>query len=145
MRKFMLCFASIFVSFLLLNVPHAHALSKKEGACVDLFLKAAEELARRDFKQSFKSYYIVAFNDVLCEKPEAMANVVIVVNLEYDDGMYGIFHIHATYDGTLVRATSFDDQRVWAPLVKIDSWKQPWCDLIRIVYKEELEEQWCEK
>ncbi len=107
-----------------------------------------EELTRllveRDFPGESVLSFVRAYNDVLCEIPEDMANVVVVVKRAEGETLYNIFHIHSSHKANiLTTAASFNDVMRWTPLTKETDWKAPWCDIIKRVYEEELESQGC--
>ena len=107
-----------------------------------------EELTRllveRDFPGESVLSFVRAYNDVLCEIPEDMANVVAVVKRAEGETLYDIFHIHSSHKANiLTTAAPFNDDMRWTPLTKETDWKAPWCDIIKYVYEEELELQGC--
>ncbi len=90
------------------------------------------------------SIHLKAVNDIgyqlMFEKRECMANMTIVI---HEDGMRsraGIFHVHFSRHGKAI----IRYQVSWDNLEDINGWKTPWCDFIRSVYPNELEEQGCE-
>ena len=107
-----------------------------------------EELTRllveREFPGESVLSFVRAYNDVLCEIPEDMANVVVVVKRAEGETLYDIFHIHSSHKANiLTTAVPFNDDMRWTPLTKETDWKAPWCDIIKYVYEEEIELQGC--
>ena len=107
-----------------------------------------EELTRllveRDFPGESVLSFVRAYNDVRCEIPEDMANVVAVVKRAEGETLFGIFHIHSRHKANiLTTAVSFNDDMRWTPLTKETDWKAPWCDIIKYVYEERNQVELC--
>ncbi len=119
--------------------------TKYSGAHADEIKKECEALlpiAVKNFvHESFlapHSYELKTYNDVLCENPENMVNVVIVVTVSDTKKQYGVFHLHYNHNGSIPRApASFIDESTWTTFTNDNGWRAVWCDLIRFVYPDE--------
>ena len=69
-----------------------------------------------------------------------MANVVVLTRRGDGQAVYGIFHIHFSENGKLESAAAFKDFTVFYTQ---QEWKNEWCNIIRSVYPQELNEQGC--
>ena len=106
--------------------------------------EVARELVRHEFPNERATFHIVTYNELRCEEPEDMANVVITVTTERRGTMYGVFHIHFVHvTGELTSAAAFDNQK-FLPMLSDFDWKVPWCRIVRLIYEDELKEQGCE-
>ncbi len=102
------------------------------------------QLVERDFPGESVLSFVRAYNDVRCEIPEDMANVVAVVKRAESEALFGIFHIHSRHKANiLTTAVSFNDDMRWTPFTKETDWKAPWCDIIKIVYEERNQVEPC--
>lgn len=115
---------------------------EKDQSCKDLLPTAVKNLVNASFQNSYSSYTLKAHNDILCEDPENMANVVIVVHLKNGDSRYGIFHLHWRADGSLpFIPDSFSGDPDWTPMRHEGDWRREWCGFLVYVYPENTCEQ----
>lgn len=128
----------------------AHETESPVSQCHRAMTMAAVTFAKNEFaaqeeEPSIDSPAIIvtipAHNDIFCQGPEYMANVVIVAEPESHKAFYGIFHIHFSADGTLQSAAGVSKE--WHNMQRPDGWKASWCDFIKSVYPNELKEQGC--
>ena len=84
---------------------------------------------------------IEAYNDVLVEEQECMANVMVtVVDIGSMRAFWTLFHMHFFPNGMWVYKGYLP---TWKPLNYPLQWFYEWCGFIESVYKKELEQQNC--
>lgn len=132
----------------------AHETESPVSQCPREMTTAAVAFAKTEFpppetymstdSQYLPQYLIVsvpAHNDIFCQRPECMANVVIVAEPNNHKAFYDIFRIHLSADGALQSAVR--DSKKWHNMTKPDGWKASWRDFVKSVYPHELKEQEC--
>lgn len=132
--------------FLCIGILLPYQAQSNTLECEPDWQQVIDQLVQKELPNQNFSIEIKAYNDLLCEPEEDMANVVAVLTRPYGTSLYGIFHIHV-YHGTnnLASASSFDDDKMFKVIVYDLDWKKPWCTIIKSVYNEELEAQGCIK
>ncbi len=133
-----LVFAMVFL------VPRLSVGESLREMCNPDLREVAREFVRQEFPNERATFELVTYNDLQCEEPEDMANVVIAVTTERRGTLYGVFHIHFVHvTGELVSAAAFDDPK-FLPMLSDVAWKVRWCRIVRHIYEDELREQGCE-
>ncbi|MCZ6548332.1 MAG: hypothetical protein O6837_09490 [Deltaproteobacteria bacterium] len=126
-----------------LILTFADEIIRDHETCGPYLTKAAKELVKKDFEAP-SQIKVQAANDFICyndSEKESMANAVFTLE-KSGYSYFGMFHLHFTKVGQLRSAASYEDIK-WTRFKKDDEWKKPWCELIRLVYPKEMEEQGC--
>lgn len=137
------------ISFvLLIFMPHpANSTDIEHLSCPDTIQEnireAVQQFILKEFSDENVLFSIKAINDIRCEKPEDMANIVIVVMLNTRESFYGIFHLHFLHSTTTFKSASSFDDKNWTLFTNDREWNKQWCTIIGLVYKNELEQQNC--
>lgn len=122
-----------------------------ETRCLESLAAAAKEFVMKDYQPPrLIAISIMAANDIHCQEPESMANIIIAVMFSPTKKSssrfyYNLFHIHFSTSGQLISASYNNDLR-WLPLEKADGWKDQWCDFLQNSierYRDELAAQGC--
>lgn len=144
MKKILASFFLLIFSSYFLHIGNIKARAgETEKQCETLLPIAVENLVHQVFGKDI-THELKTYNDVLCEDPEDMANVVIVVSVHNREKQYGIFHLHYNHDGSISRIqSSFFDEQTWITFTQENEWHAQWCEIIRSVYPEERSRHNC--
>ncbi len=92
-----------------LQAPSA-GITQTAHVCQLDIKELTRQLVERDFPGESAISFVRAYNDIRCEVPEDMANVVAVVKRAEGETLFGIFHIHSRHKANiLTTAVSFND------------------------------------
>ena len=126
-----------------LSLPHRALGNTILQDCKPDLREVINQLVQQELPHQSFSFEVKAYNDVRCDVPEDMANVAVILTRQNGASMYGIFHIHVQhYTNHLVGAVSFKDE-MFISVINGSNWKEPWCNLMKYVYQDELEAQGC--
>lgn len=101
------------------------------------------ELIKKDLPViKFFDVLVISGNDLQCQEPEFMLNLLVIVVEEPGKYYYGIFHIHFSKHGKLISAAAInrwqDTYNLSDPFIL-----SKWCSFIKSVYPEDSLEQGC--
>ena len=130
----------VFVSVFIFSAQTQKTYSqnhKENISCESVLPTAVDNFVHSQFPVEDMTYKLETYNDVICENPEDMANIVITVTVE-EHKFYGIFHFHYNHNGSVPRVpSSFFDETLWVIPSTQNEWRASWCEIITTVYKEE--------
>ncbi|MBI2109377.1 MAG: hypothetical protein HYT93_04390 [Parcubacteria group bacterium] len=115
-------------------------------SCKEILPIAVHNLVKAAFPNQNILHALQAYNDVMCEIPENMANVVITVVKNKEEQFYGTFHLHFKNDGTLPQYLHelARDEKSWTRITAKNDWKKEWCEWMRDVYPQEKNKFGCD-
>ena len=104
---------------------------------------AAQEIVNRDFGATrAPRVSIEAINSIMCARNGNIANAALVVKVKKGQYAYAIMNIH--FDGSGHLLPTEGSRQSWPRTLNRNDWVFAWCELIRGVYTDEIDEQGCD-